>query len=166
MIRPMRRTDAKAVETIYLEGIATRNATFDREWLGWALWDKSHLPVGRLVMEEDGQVIGWAAMTRISSKPPLWGAAEVSVYMAEAARGRGLGKQLMHALLEECDRLGFWSLMAAIFVENEASIRLHRALGFQDVGIRHYGYMMGRWRDVLMMERLANQDHEPVERPW
>ncbi len=162
----MLSSDAKAVETIYMEGIATRNATFDREWLGWALWDKAHLPVARLVLEEDRQVLGWAALTRISGKPPLWGAAEVSIYMAEAARGRGFGKLLLTALLEECDRLGFWSLAALIFVENEASIRLHRSLGFADVGIRHYGYMLGRWRDVLMMERLANQDHEPGERPW
>jgi phosphinothricin acetyltransferase len=157
----MRETDAAAVLRIYGEGIETGHATFEIETPAWEKWDSGHLEACRLVAEEDGEVLGWAALAPASSRPVYAGVTEVSVYVADAGRGRGLGRRLLQALIEASEAAGIWTLQAGIFPENEASIRLHQAQGFRVLGTRcrvgrmTYGPFQGRWRDVVLMERRS-----------
>lgn len=152
----MRDEDWEAVQVIYREGIATGNATFEMAVPEWEDWDRSHLRDCRLVARRAGQVIGWAALSPVSSRCAHAGVAEVSVYVTAAARGQGVGKALLRALIEESERKGLWTLQAGIFPENEASIALHRACGFRVVGYRErLGRMHGVWRDVVLMERRS-----------
>ncbi|MDP6707385.1 MAG: N-acetyltransferase family protein [Alphaproteobacteria bacterium] len=160
-IRPMREGDAAAVLAIYRAGIETGHATFETEPPAWDRWDDGHLAACRLVAEADGEVLGWAALSPVSSRPVYRGVAEVSLYLALAARGRGLGRQLLEALIEASEAAGIWTLQAGVFPENEASMRLHQALGFRALGTRErvgrmaHGPMRGRWRDVVLLERRS-----------
>ena len=148
--------DWDRVREIYLEGIATGNATFATDAPSWEKWDSSHRPDCRLVAREDGEVLGWAALSPVSSRCVYAGVAEVSVYVSAIARGRGVGRLLLSALVENSERAGVWTLQAGIFPENVASIELHRKLGFRLVGVREkVGCMNGRWRDVALMERRS-----------
>jgi L-amino acid N-acyltransferase YncA len=148
--------DWGAVRAIYQQGIATGNATFETTTPTWEGWDASHLPTCRLVALRDGQVVGWAALSPASGRRVYAGVAEVSVYVAAPARGQGVGKALLSALVEASEREGIWTLQAGIFPENEASIALHKSCGFRVVGRRErLGQMDGVWRDVLLMERRS-----------
>jgi phosphinothricin acetyltransferase len=152
----MHADDWPDVRTIYLEGIATGNATFQQSAPEWADWDTGHLPHPRLVARRDGTVLAWAALSQVSARPVYAGVAEVSVYVAERARGQGIGRLLMAALIAESERNGIWTLQAGIFPENLASIALHLAHSFREVGVRErLGCMHGRWRDVVLMERRS-----------
>lgn len=160
-IRAMREDDAAAVLRIYDEGIAGGHATFQERAPDRDAWDAGHLKSCRLVAETDGAVTGWAALSAVSARTVYRGVCEVSVYVAGAARGRGIGKLLLEALAAESERHGIWTLQAGIFPENQASVALHRAAGFRVVGTRErlglmtHGPMAGRWRDVLLMERRS-----------
>ncbi|HTX35541.1 MAG TPA: GNAT family N-acetyltransferase [Bryobacteraceae bacterium] len=155
-ISPMSAADWPAVRSIYLEGIATGNATFEREAPDWDRWDAGHLPVCRLVSHAEGRPLGWAALSRVSARPVYAGVAEVSIYVAEAARGAGAGRALLTALVTEAERHGLWTLQAGIFPENRASLVLHQKAGFRVVGIRErLGALNGLWRDVVLMERRS-----------
>jgi phosphinothricin acetyltransferase len=155
-VADMGAEDWPAVLAIYQEGIATGNATFETEVRGWEVWDANHLPHSRLVARAGDQVAGWAALSSVSSRCVYGGVAEVSVYVAEAARGRGIGKRLLRALVEASERAGIWTLQAGIFPENEISIGLHEACGFRIVGCREkLGQLHGIWRDVTLMERRS-----------
>jgi phosphinothricin acetyltransferase len=149
--------DWPAVREIYREGIATGNATFETEPPEWPQWDAKHLPHSRLVARTGGGVVGWAALSPVSARPVYRGVAEVSLYVAEAARGQGVGRTLLAALVAESARHGIWTLQAGIFPENAASIALHRRAGFRVVGTRErIGQMAdGRWRDTVLVERRA-----------
>jgi len=145
-----------AVREIYRQGIAGGNATFETDPGDWAAWDAAHLPECRLVAELDGAVAGWAALSPVSRRSVYRGVAEVSVYVAEAARGRGVGSALLAALIAESERLGFWTLQGGIFPENTASRALVRKHGFREVGVRErVGAMNGVWRDVVLVERRS-----------
>ena len=146
-----------AVRAIYAEGIATGTATFATEPPTWENWDTSHLPTGRLVAtDEAGTVLGWAALSPVSGRCVYAGVAEVSVYVAAAARGRGVGLVLMKALVTESEQNGLWMLQAGIFPENAASVRVHEAVGFRQVGRRErIGQLRGVWRDTLLLERRS-----------
>jgi L-amino acid N-acyltransferase YncA len=147
-----------AVRAIYREGIATGNATFESAVPEWAEWDRSHPAEPRLVAlhAERGAVLGWAALSAASGRRVYAGVAEVSVYVAARARGHGIGKALLRALVVESERAGFWTLQASIFRENTASIALHKAFGFREVGWRErIGRMNGVWRDTILMERRS-----------
>ncbi len=155
-VAAMTPSDWPWVRAIYREGIATGNATFERTAPEWDLWDAGHLPVCRLVARAASRPVGWAALSRVSARPVYAGVAEVSVYVAEAARGAGIGRALLTVLTTEAERSGFWTLQAAIFPENRASIAVHEKAGFRVVGIRErLGAMDGRWRDVVLMERRS-----------
>lgn len=160
-IRPMTPLDADAVLAVYAEGIATYNATFDTQPGTWQMFDKRFLSQCRLVAEVGGKVVGWAVLSAASSRSVYRGVAEVSVYIGAAARGRGIGKALMGALIEASEQEGFWTLQGHIFPENEASIALHKQFGFRVVGTRErfglmsIGPMAGQWRDVTLMERRS-----------
>jgi L-amino acid N-acyltransferase YncA len=155
-IAQMQPDDWEDVRLIFREGIATGQATFETDIPGWEAWDKSHLPQCRLVARSDGEVVGWAALSPVSGRCVYAGVAEVSVYVRTSARGRGVGKALLRALIEESERTGIWMLQGGVFPENMASIALQRSCGFREVGSRErLGQMNGVWRDVLLMERRS-----------
>jgi len=148
--------DWPAVCAIYLEGIATGNATFEQTAPDWEKWDAGHLAGVRIVARSVGVVLGWAALSVVSSRCVYAGVAEVSIYVAERARGRGVGRQLMTRLIADSEAAGIWTLQAGIFPENVASIALHECAGFRTIGRRErLGQMNGRWRDVVLMERRS-----------
>lgn len=159
--RPMTVADADAVLRVYAEGIATGDATFRAGAPGWPEFDADHLPAPRRVAEHHGSVAGWAALTRVSGACAYAGVAEVSVYVAAAARGRGLGRALLGALVEEATVAGMWTLQASVFPENAASLALHEHAGFRVVGTREriglmtHGPHAGSWRDTVLLERRA-----------
>ena len=144
------------VAAIYAEGIATRNATFETEVPTWERWDAAHLPEHRFVAVEDGAVLGWAALAPVSDRCVYGGVAENSVYVAASARGRGIGRALLDALVASTEAAGIWTIQSGIFPENEASLRLHEAAGFRVVGRRErLGRLDGEWRDVVFVERRS-----------
>ena len=152
----MRSEDWPAVREIYGEGIATGNATFETELPHWQKWDSGHRQDCRLIAREAERVLGWAALSPVSARRVYSGVAEVSVYVSLSARGRGVGKALLKELIEKSEARGIWTLQAGIFPENAASIALHKALGFREVGIRqHIGKLAEVWRDVLLLERRS-----------
>lgn len=155
-LRILHPMDWPSVREIYMQGIATGEATFETQPPDWEGWDRSHRADCRLVAEVDGVVAGWAALTPVSGRCVYAGVAEVSVYVAEASRGRGLGRALLTALVAESEQTGVWTLQAGIFTQNRASIALHQRCGFRVVGVHErLGQMAGRWRDVLLMERRS-----------
>jgi len=156
-IDPMTPDDWPNVRAIYLEGIATGNATFETDAPSWETWDRAHVADPRLVARDaDGSVLGWAAVTPVSGRCVYAGVADLSVYVSAAARGRGVGRALLTALIQSSERAGIWTLQAGIFPENAPSLALHRACGFRDVGRRErIGKMHGVWRDVLLLERRS-----------
>jgi len=156
LIRPMTPADWPAVRTIYNEGIATRNATFITASPEWPEWDGGHLQSCRLVADDAGRVMGWAALSPVSSRCVYAGVAEVSVYVAAAAQGRGIGRALLAALVEASEADKLWTLQAGILPENVGSVAIHERCGFRLVGRREkLGRMDGVWRDVLLMERRS-----------
>lgn len=158
IIREMGAADREEVHRIYLEGIATGNATFEAEAPSWERWDAAHIQSCRLVAVCDGRGLGWAALSPSSGRPVYAGVAEVSVYAGKDARGLGVGSALLSALIAASEREGFWTLQAGIFPENEASLALHKRHGFRVVGRRERPGRMkdGRWRDVLLLERRSS----------
>lgn len=159
------------VRAIYEQGIATGHATFQTEAPTWEEWDRSHLPHSRLVAVDagygnNGQVLGWAALSPVSSRCVYGGVAEVSVYVAGAARGRGLGRQLLAALVADSEAHGIWTLQAGIFPENTTSVSIHAGEGFREVGRRErIGQLHGVWRDTLLLERRSPVVGVPVAPP-
>ena len=155
-IRPLVAADWPAVHEIYEQGIATRAATFETEPPTWEQFDAGRLPDHRLVAVEDGSVVGWAAVSPTSSRECYAGVVEHSVYVAEKARGRGIGAVLLEALVESVEAGGIWTIQSSIFPENEASVRLHERAGFRVVGRRErIAKLDGVWRDTVLVERRS-----------
>lgn len=149
--------DWEAVRSIYQDGIATGNATVETHAPDWESWNSNHRPDCRLVARDGDEVVGWAALSPVSTRSAYAGVAEVSVYVSESSRGSGVGKLLLSYLVSTSEAAGIWTLQAMIFVENEASIALHSSSGFRSVGIRErIGSLNGQWRDTLLMERRSN----------
>lgn len=145
-----------AVAEIFREGIATGQATFETRVPAWAEWDAGHLKSCRLVALWGGEVGGWAALSPASRRPVYRGVAEVSVYVAAAARGRGVGRALLDALIAASEAAGLWTLQAVMFPENAASVTLHSRCGFRLVGRRErLAQLNGAWRDVVLFERRS-----------
>jgi L-amino acid N-acyltransferase YncA len=157
VIADMQAEDWEAVRSIYLEGIATGHATFETDAPEWEKWDAGHLRKMRLVArDEAGEMLGWAALSPVSDRCVYGGVAEVSVYVGERGRGRGVGRALLEALIEASERNGIWTLQAGVFPENAASVKLHLSCGFREVGRRErIGKMNGVWRDTLLLERRS-----------
>jgi L-amino acid N-acyltransferase YncA len=144
------------VKRIYEEGIATGNATFQTSAPSWEEWDSSHLQSCRLIAVDNDEVIGWAALTPVSERCVYAGVAEVSVYVAGEARGRGVGKKLLECLIKESEKNNLWTLQAGIFPENTGSIKIHEACGFRLIGRREkIGKMNDKWRDTILLERRS-----------
>jgi phosphinothricin acetyltransferase len=151
-------SDWEAASEIYRQGLNTGQATFETEPPTFGDWDQAHLPFGRIaaVSLPDGSLIGWAALSAVSKRKAYGGVAEVSVYVSEKSRGKGVGHALLQSLIEESECNGIWTLQASIFPENEASLRLHQNLGFRTVGRRQrISRLNGVWRDTLILERRS-----------
>ena len=158
-IEPMTPEDWPTVRRIYAEGIATGDATLEREAPDWDHFDRSHRPDCRLVARETarGPILGWVALTAYSSRRAYSGVAWESVYVAAEARGRGVGRALLQAVIPASVQGGFWTLLAGVMAENIASLRLHEAVGFRRVGVlRALGRdPAGRWRNVVLLEHRS-----------
>jgi L-amino acid N-acyltransferase YncA len=152
-VRPLRPDDYPAVAAIFAEGIASGLATFETAVPDWEEWDAAHLPEHRFVAELDREVAGWCAVVPYSRRAVYRGVGEESVYVAAQARGRGAGRALLEAVIASARAGGLWTLQAGIFPDNVASLELHRALGFREVGVRErIGRLDGVWRDVVLLE--------------
>jgi phosphinothricin acetyltransferase len=164
-VDPLRPSDWGDVRRIFLEGIATGNATFETEAPDWETWDRAHRSDCRLIARDAAavasartpfSVLGWAALTRVSQRRAYDGVAEVSVYVAASARGKGVGTALLGELVRASEAAGVWTLQAGIFPENAASIAIHEACGFRRVGLRErIARLHGVWRDVVLLERRS-----------
>lgn len=154
----MSTADWPAVRVIYEAGIATGDATLETTAPAWEAWDAGHRSDCRRVAADDsGAVLGWAALTPVSGRCVYEGVAEVSVYVAPTAQGRGVGRSLLEALVRVSEAAGLWTLQASILVENAASLALHERCGFRRVGVRERigRDATGRWRDVVLLERRS-----------
>jgi L-amino acid N-acyltransferase YncA len=155
-IEALRPEHWPGVARVYGEGIASRNATFETAIPTWEAWDASHLSDHRFVALRDGEVVGWAAVSPVSTRCCYAGVVENSVYVAAAARGQGIGRRLLDALIDSTEAAGIWTIEAGMFPENEQSVRLHQAVGFETVGThKRLAKLDGVWRDVLLLERRS-----------
>jgi phosphinothricin acetyltransferase len=145
-----------AVRRIFQEGIDTGLATFETAPPDWPAWDAAHRPDCRLVALERGEVAGWAALSPASRRPAYAGVAEVSVYVARASQGRGIGRRLLSALVAASEAAGIWTLQAVVFPQNHASLAVHAAAGFREVGRRErIACVRGAWQDTVLLERRS-----------
>ena len=157
VIQAMLPSDWEEVRRIYLEGIATKNATFETSAPSWEMWDKAHRHDCRLVARKEGNIVGWAALSSVSARKVYAGVVESSVYIDKEYWGWGIGDKLMGYLIKESEANGVWTLQAGIFPENKASIHLHEKHGFRILGKRDkVGKMDNWWRDVVLMERRSS----------
>jgi phosphinothricin acetyltransferase len=154
-IVPMTDDHGAGVLAIYQAGLDTGNASFEVRAPDWARWDAAHLAAHRFVAIDDaGRVLGWVAVSPVSSRAVYAGVVELSVYVDPEARGRGAGSALLKALIESSEAAGIWTIQTGIFPENTASLVLHERAGFRVVGTRErIGQHHGRWRDVVFLER-------------
>lgn len=149
-------SDWDSVKSIYEKGIATGNATFQTSAPTWEEWDSSHLGTCRIVVQESGKVVGWAALTPVSSRCVYAGVAEVSVYVDPEQSGKGIGLSLLEKLVALSEVEGIWTLQAGIFPENIGSLRIHEKAGFRMLGVREkIGKQNGVWRDTVLLERRS-----------
>jgi L-amino acid N-acyltransferase YncA len=155
-IRNLLASDWQQVKLIYEKGIATGNATFQTDAPSWEEWDSSHLQESRIVAEDNGEVIGWAALTPVSSRCVYAGVAEVSVYVDPGHSTKGIGLALLNELVSLSEAEGIWTLQAGIFPENIGSLRIHEKAGFRTLGVREkIGKQNGVWRDTVLLERRS-----------
>lgn len=145
------------VARIYAEGIETGNATFETDVPSWESWDEGHPAEHRIVALREGAVVGWVAVSPVSDRCVYGGVVENSVYVAAVARGRGVGRALLEALVASTETAGIWTIQTGVFPENTASLRVHERVGFRVVGRRErIGKLNGAWRDVLFLERRSD----------
>jgi L-amino acid N-acyltransferase YncA len=157
-IAEMEPGEWEQVKTVYLEGVATGQATFETEAPTWEQWHLAHLASPRLVARDGEAILGWAALSPVSPRKAYAGVAEVSVYVGGHHRGAGVGRALLEALIVESEKQGFWTLQAVTFPENEGSVALHLRCGFREVGRRErVGKLNGRWRDTVLLERRSHK---------
>jgi L-amino acid N-acyltransferase YncA len=161
-IRPMTATDWPRVREIFTAGIESGHATFETTAPEWEQFDTTRLKDHRLVAEKEGQVLGWTAVSPVSSRAAYSGVVEHSIYVAGEARGLGVGRCLLRALITSTENVGIWTIQASVFPENVASLRLHEDQGFGVVGRRHriarmpQGPLAGQWRDTVLIERRSS----------
>ena len=154
---PMVGAYAAEVLAIYQAGIDEGNATFETQAPDWEQFDRHRLPSHRFVaLDQDGRVLGWVAASAVSTRKAYAGVVEHSVYVHRAARGRGVARLLLAALIASTEQAGIWTIQSGIFPENTASLALHQRAGFRIIGTRErIGRHHGRWRDVVLVERRS-----------
>lgn len=161
IINKMTPDDWEQVRHIYQEGIATGQATFETEAPDWESWNNAHLTEARLVAKDGDIVLGWAALSPVSSRRVYSGVAEVSLYVRTSKHHQGVGSALMAALIGASEKAKIWTLQAGIFSENKVSLALVKKHGFREVGRRErlgkmaHGPLAGLWRDVILLERRS-----------
>jgi L-amino acid N-acyltransferase YncA len=156
LIEPMSDDHADAVLGIYQSGIDEGNATFETQLPAWEAFSAARLPDHRFVATDGNLVLGWVAVAAVSRRLVYAGVVEHSVYVEPVARGRGIGRQLLEALISSTESAGIWTIQSGIFPENVASLRLHASAGFREIGVRErIGQHRGRWRDVVLIERRS-----------
>ena len=157
-IRIFEEKDWTSVSEIYAQGIATGIATFETKVPSYDVWNEKFIKTCRLVAVDGNQVVGFAVLSQVSKREVYKGVAEVTIYISESQRGKGIGKQLLDALVIESENDGFWTLQAGIFSLNHASIELHKKCGFRIVGLREkIGKRNGVWHDNVLMERRSKK---------
>ena len=158
-VREMVPADYEGVRAVYQAGMDTNNATFEVRSPQWSEFDAAHIARCRLVAMLDDVVVGWAALSSVSSRSVYRGVAEVSIYVDVDHANEGVGAQLLSRLVDDSENAGFWTLQSSIMSENLASIRLHEKCGFRTVGLREAigKDRNGRWRDTVLMERRSDQ---------
>lgn len=155
-IRPITKDNFSEVVEIYKQGLATNIATFQNDLPQWEDWNKGHLDFCRISIYENNKMLGWTALTPVSSRCVYAGVAEVSVYIAQKERGKGIGKILLNELIKQSEANGIWMLQSGIFSENQSSIKLHEKCGFRMVGYREkIGKKNGIWKDNVLMEHRS-----------
>jgi len=155
-IVPITPAHAAQVLQIYEEGLATGQATFNTEVPSRETWDKGHLPHSRLVAVAEEKVLGWVALSPVSTRPCYRGVAELSIYIGEKSRGKGVGNLLLQHLIGESEANGIWTLHSSTFPENKASIRLQQKHGFREIGYRErIAQLNGVWRNTVLLERRS-----------
>lgn len=155
-IDSLRDSDWERVRTIYLEGLDTGQASFETDAPSWEAWDAAHHAHSRLAARGEGRMVGWAALTPMSKRRCYAGVAEVSIYVAVAERGRGIGRRLLAELVASSERHGIWTLFGSTFPENVASLRAQAACGFRVMGLRErIAQHHGVWRDTVITERRS-----------
>lgn len=158
---PMAPRHWPQVAQIYRAGIDTGHATFEADTPDWESFAAGHLPEHRLVAVDDDTVLGWAAGNRVSPLEVYTGVVEHSLYVAPTARGRGVGRALLESLIASTEAAGIWTIQSSVFPEDIASLALHRAAGFRELGTRrriaqmNYGPLAGQWRDTILLERRS-----------
>ena len=159
MIRDMTPADWLQVKGIYEEGIATGYATFETKAPSFEDWDAAHLQLGRYVyVDENDEVLGWVALSPVSDRCVYGGVAEETVYVTGKASGKGIATALFEKLIPESEKLGFWTIQAGIFAENEPSLKLHKKIGFRVIGVREkLGKLGDNWHDVVLLERRSRK---------
>lgn len=144
------------IANIYKQGIETGIATFETSVPTWETWNDSKLLHSRFIAVDNNDVLGWVALSKVSSRCVYEGVAEVSIYIAENHRGKGVGKILMENVIRESEANGVWTLQSGMFAENEATIALHKIVGFRIIGYREkIGKLGGVWKDNVIMERRS-----------
>ncbi len=157
----MKLEDWQQVRSIYIEGIRTGNSTFEADAPDWDKWDSTHLREHRLVVRNGDRILAWAALSQVSNRCVYSGVAELSLYVAAAHRGEGVGSALLEAIINSTEKGGLWTLQGGIFPENTRSLDLVKQHGFKEVGRREkmgkmtYGDLAGTWRDVILVERRS-----------
>lgn len=155
-LRTFEASDWTSVSKIYAEGLATKIATFETEVPSYDVWDDKYIKVCRIVAMNADTVIGFAVLSKVSSREVYKGVAEVSVYVSQAYRGQGAGRQLLEALIKESEQLRFWTLQASIFSQNKSSIKLHQSCGFKIVGVREkIAKRDDQWHDNVLLEKRS-----------
>ena len=155
-IKPMQQEHWEQVKQIYESGIATGIATFETTAPSWEKWNDGHLTFARLVAVDNNEVVGWAALSPVSSRCVYGGVAEVSVYVADKHKGKGIGKLLLQKLTKVSESNGIWTLQAGIFTDNAASVKLHEKVGFRVIGHREtIGKLNDIWKDNYILERRS-----------
>ncbi|MCP3028493.1 GNAT family N-acetyltransferase [Halobacillus sp. A5] len=158
IIEQMGSEDWEQVREIYQQGIDTGDATFEKKTPSWEEWDASHTKQCRIAARMGEKVAGWAALSPVSNRCVYAGVAEVSVYVRQNYKGKGIGHSLLEALIEQSELNGFWTLQAGLFPENIPSLKLHYKCGFREVGRRErIGEMNGVWRDTVLLERRSSK---------
>ncbi|MEA4919453.1 MAG: N-acetyltransferase family protein [Clostridiaceae bacterium] len=158
-IEELNPSDWPQMAAIYLDGIQTKLATFQTEIPTWEQWDKNHSPLCRLAAKNGETVLGWAALSPVSSRSVYSGVVEVSIYVGGQYKHQGVGLSLMTELIRKSEEAGFWTLQSSIIRENSASQALHAKCGFRTIGIREKIGRMdnGKWHDTVLMERRSKK---------
>ncbi|WP_067726987.1 GNAT family N-acetyltransferase [Oceanobacillus damuensis] len=153
-LRTIKKEDWESVKNIYIQGMETRNATFETEAPSWENWDRNHLDNGRFVACIDEKIVGWVALSPYSSRYVYRGVAELSIYIDSTFKNKGIGSLLMKSIINYGKEQRMWTLQSSIFPENRASLAMHKKFGFSEVGRREkIAQLDGVWRDVILLEK-------------